>query len=171
VQNRNRAEIADRNDIIPVGKPSHVGDIADDPKLNRHMAQLVVQILHHEQAVSRLRQVLAEVLMAKRIRQVYLEMRDEVANLDEADVVLENHTTVAKRDAGRSQAQNGQGRCERLERASRHGVQSNLSTSTGRLNLLLRWPQPDESIPEKTAAPGPNSVNSAPCHGELQHGR
>jgi hypothetical protein len=82
------ADIVDFFNVLYAGKSPLTSDITDYPEIDRHCRQRIVLILHHENALSSRRQVLAKLLVACSARLINFEVGSKIIDFDDTKIVF-----------------------------------------------------------------------------------
>ncbi len=96
VKDRDLIQIANLLDIMQTGEPSLTGDVANDAKVDWYFAEAAVHVFHDKYAFARRRQVLAILPVLSFSRQVDLEMRLVIADLDDTEIVVGRNAAMRR---------------------------------------------------------------------------
>ena len=94
VKYRDLVQVADLFNVLENGECALSGHIANNPEIDRDVAQSAVFILHDENGLSGTRNILAVFSVFGRSRQVDFKMRPVIADSDDAQIVLRRNTAM-----------------------------------------------------------------------------
>lgn len=99
VKNRHTVQIADRRYIRPASEATLARDITDDPEIHRHATQFVMQVLKDKYRLGRIWQVFTVFVVTAQLWLIGLEVRLEITDLDDADIIFFHNAAMRPRAA------------------------------------------------------------------------
>ena len=96
VEHGGLVEVVDSRHVIPYRKSPQSGDIPDYAEVDGRLAQPAVKVFHDENAFAGERDILAKLPALSLLRYVDLEVRLQVADVDDAKIFLENNAAVGE---------------------------------------------------------------------------